>query len=193
MTDTIDVRDPPTANLNDSKFWSVVKRCAALLTQQNIQYVLMGTAALAARGVKPKDVVDIDFLVKDRPTVGKSFAKADGSGKGCAYLVPFEEASDVTVDLFFPNPFDVATDADADFDDTPSIPSVKVDFVSVDNPVENGFLLTTADEVDGVRVMTIESALGIKRWKGREKDIEFFRLLEEQKSELARAAVGDTY
>jgi hypothetical protein len=159
----------------DPKLWAVVKRCAALLQEQKIPYVLMGTAALAAHGIKPKDVPDIDFLVGERPLV-KDTDAADGSiaaeggskgGKGAAYYFK--------LDGHHEDPFT----------------SIKVDFVPADNPIETGFLQMHGVELDGVRVMSVDTALGIKRWKGRPKDVEFLKLLEETQAEQAWVADGD--
>jgi hypothetical protein len=144
------------ANLNSAEVWSAVKRAAAVLIEQKIHYVLMGTAALAAHGIKPREVPDVDFMVERYPSpVPKDFEElltANGSKDRGTYLVPSGEFS---------------TD-------------VKVDYVLAETSIEKGFLNEKSVKVDDdIVAMTVDTALGIKRWKGRQKDFEFLKLVKD--------------
>lgn len=151
-------QDAQKANKMPAEKWVIVKRAAALLEEHHIRYVLMGTAALAAHGIMPHEVPDIDFLVEKHPTgVLEDQAPSDSNsdGESGSYLFPILDG-----------------DTKEETGET-----IKVDFVPVDNPIENGFLVSKACAIDGVRCMTVENALGIKKWKGRKKDLEFVAAL----------------
>lgn len=147
------------ANVLSGQKWMVVKRAAEMLEKQKIPYVLMGTAALAAHGIMPQVVPDVDFLVAMRPDVPAELK---------AYSIPNSSDPEGNSGAWR---FPMYLDAD-------EVGRIKVDFVDSDDAISKGFLATKACNIDGVRVMSVSSALGIKRWRNREKDVEFIELVE---------------
>ena len=135
--------------------WNAVRRDAAILEEQKIRYVLIGTAALAVQGIAV-EVPDADFLVDKLPKVEAVDApETEGSSR---------------------------TDCVATVVDGIKIDHIDVKTKKLR---KKGFLETPTIVVDGVNVAAVRTVMAIKKAAGRPKDIDFAFELASQVAEAA--------